>query len=322
MLGVERDADGSTIKKAYRKLAMMYHPDKNPDNKAESEVKFKQINEAYQVLGDSDKRMEYDNRDNRPYSEPATGSFYGQQPQASYEESGGGYYADIVNDLFAQVFGGKQREPPHSSPFDQSNIRGNSGKKRARRGSRSNGWENIPEPPPSSPAYRSISINVDCSLNELYTGSIRKLKVSDFIWDTAKQQQVRLYKKFDLDVRAGYVDGTRIRYPPSDDFPKEVVFIIKELRHKVFKRLEDGSPDLQWTCVLTRRQLTKGVTINLPLLDGSKLRIDSSDFDVRTGLQVPFLGCGMPLFSISSNQDHFAIQKGDLIVNFEVETYT
>ena len=59
VLGVPKDADESTIKKAYRKLAMKYHPDRNPDNK-DAEAKFKEIGEAYEVLSDPDKRAAYD----------------------------------------------------------------------------------------------------------------------------------------------------------------------------------------------------------------------------------------------------------------------
>ncbi|MDH3942799.1 MAG: DnaJ domain-containing protein, partial [Anaerolineae bacterium] len=59
MLGVERKATQKDIKSAYRKLAMEYHPDRNPDD-ASAEEKFKEINEAYQVLSDEDKRAHYD----------------------------------------------------------------------------------------------------------------------------------------------------------------------------------------------------------------------------------------------------------------------
>ena len=60
VLGVARDADADTIKKAYRKLAMKWHPDHNPDNKAEAEAKFKEASEAYAVLSDPQKRQTYD----------------------------------------------------------------------------------------------------------------------------------------------------------------------------------------------------------------------------------------------------------------------
>ena len=58
-LGVSRNASEQEIKKAFRKLAQQYHPDRNPDNPA-AEQKFKEINEAYTVLSDSDKRQKYD----------------------------------------------------------------------------------------------------------------------------------------------------------------------------------------------------------------------------------------------------------------------
>ena len=59
-LGVEKDADESTIKKAYYKLAQKWHPDKNPNNREEAEVKFKELSEAYGILSDADKRKKYD----------------------------------------------------------------------------------------------------------------------------------------------------------------------------------------------------------------------------------------------------------------------
>ncbi|MBK8048183.1 MAG: DnaJ domain-containing protein [Anaerolineales bacterium] len=59
VLGVPRSADEKEIKKSFRKLAQQYHPDKNPGDKS-AEAKFKEINEAYTVLGDADKRAKYD----------------------------------------------------------------------------------------------------------------------------------------------------------------------------------------------------------------------------------------------------------------------
>src|SRR6516225_4525932 len=59
VLGVNRDASDDDIKKAYRKLAMKYHPDRNPDSK-EAEDKFKEVKEAYEMLSESDKRAAYD----------------------------------------------------------------------------------------------------------------------------------------------------------------------------------------------------------------------------------------------------------------------
>ena len=96
VLGVARDADESTIKKAYRKLAMKYHPDRNPDNK-EAEARFKEIGEAYEVLSDADKRAAYDRMGHDAFKNGGMGGMGG---------SGGfGGFTDPM-DIFAQMFGG------------------------------------------------------------------------------------------------------------------------------------------------------------------------------------------------------------------------
>jgi DnaJ-class molecular chaperone len=85
-LEVAPDADQATIKKAYRKMAMKHHPDKNPDNKAEAEEKFKAVSEAYQVLSDEEKRSVYD-----------------EHGEEGVKEGGG---AQSAHDLFGSLFGG------------------------------------------------------------------------------------------------------------------------------------------------------------------------------------------------------------------------
>ena len=92
LLGIRRDADAGEIKKAYRKLAMEYHPDKNPGDKV-AEEKFKKIGEAYAVLSDPQKRAQYD----RFGKEGMRGGFSGG--------FGGGGFADPF-DIFREVFGG------------------------------------------------------------------------------------------------------------------------------------------------------------------------------------------------------------------------
>ena len=84
ILGIKKDATEAEIKKAYRKLALKWHPDKNPNNREEAEEKFKKINEAYSVLSDKNKRNQYDH---------------------------GGIHFDFggfnANDIFKDFFGGK-----------------------------------------------------------------------------------------------------------------------------------------------------------------------------------------------------------------------
>ena len=66
ILGVNREASAQDIKKAFRRLALRYHPDRNPDNPKQAEEKFKEINEAYEVLGDEQKKRQYDHLLNWP----------------------------------------------------------------------------------------------------------------------------------------------------------------------------------------------------------------------------------------------------------------
>ena len=100
ILGVNRDASEEDIKKSYRKLAMKYHPDRNPDSK-DSEAKFKEAKEAYEILSDADKRRAYD----------AYGHA-GVNPQMGGGGPGGegfGGFSEAFGDIFGEIFGGGRR---------------------------------------------------------------------------------------------------------------------------------------------------------------------------------------------------------------------
>ncbi len=99
VLGVARDASDSDIKKAYRKLAMKYHPDRNPDDKT-AEEKFKELGEAYEVLSDADKRAAYDRMGHEAFKNGGMNGA-GGGPGAG----GFGGFTDPM-DIFAQMFGG------------------------------------------------------------------------------------------------------------------------------------------------------------------------------------------------------------------------
>jgi len=114
ILGVDKNATEQDIKKSYRKLAKQYHPDLNPDN-AEAEQKFKEASEAYEVLGDTDKRARYDQFGHAGVNGQGAGG-YGQ----GFEGFGG--FGDIFEDIFDMFGGGSsaRREGPsatHSSGF-------------------------------------------------------------------------------------------------------------------------------------------------------------------------------------------------------------
>lgn len=104
LLGVSRDADPETIKKAYRKLAVKYHPDKNPGNK-EAEEKFKEISHAYEILSDPAKRGRYDQFGESAFQGGGFGGFH--DPGDIFREVFGGAFEDILGGMFG--FGGGRR---------------------------------------------------------------------------------------------------------------------------------------------------------------------------------------------------------------------
>ena len=102
VLEVSKDASGDEIKKSFRRLAMQYHPDRNPGNK-EAETKFKEINEAYEVLKDEQKRAAYDRYGHQAF---ANGGMGGGNPFGGFDFGGGaGGFADIFSEVFSEFVG-------------------------------------------------------------------------------------------------------------------------------------------------------------------------------------------------------------------------
>ena len=120
VLGVERGASAEEIKKAYRKAAMKYHPDRNPGDK-EAEEKFKEAGEAYEVLSDDGKRSRYDQ-----FGFAGVDPNYGAG-QGGYGGYGGGFsgfgdMGDIFGDIFGDVFGGTGRRSNTNAPRRGENV--------------------------------------------------------------------------------------------------------------------------------------------------------------------------------------------------------
>ena len=120
VLGVDKSADAAAIKKAYRKKAMQYHPDRNPDNK-EAEEKFKEVGEAYEVLSNEEKRARYDQYGFAGV-DPNFGAGAGGAGFGGFDGFGGfGGFGDL-GDIFGEVFGGGRRSASSNAPRRGENI--------------------------------------------------------------------------------------------------------------------------------------------------------------------------------------------------------
>ncbi|MBK6975356.1 MAG: molecular chaperone DnaJ [Sterolibacteriaceae bacterium] len=115
VLGVNRDASDDEIKKAYRKLAMKHHPDRNPDH-PKAEEQFKEVKEAYEILSDGQKRQAYDQFGHA-----------GVDPQAGMGAGGAGMggFADAFSDIFGDIFGGGRAGGGRSTVYRGADLRYN-----------------------------------------------------------------------------------------------------------------------------------------------------------------------------------------------------
>lgn len=129
MMGLEKTAKQAEIKSTYRKLAKKYHPDLNPDDEKAQE-RFKEISEAYEVLGDEQKRKQYDQLGENGFSngqsfDPSAYGFGGQNGASySYSSTGGGDFSDFFNTIFGG--GGGQRTSAGGMGFDMGDLFGGS----------------------------------------------------------------------------------------------------------------------------------------------------------------------------------------------------
>ncbi len=108
VLGVDRDAAADDIKKAYRKLALKYHPDRNPDDKSDSEAKFKEASRAYEVLSDGDQRARYDRFGHAAFENGGGGGGGGSDFGSAFGNASA--FEEVLGDLFGDFFGGRRRQ--------------------------------------------------------------------------------------------------------------------------------------------------------------------------------------------------------------------
>ncbi len=329
VLGVSKGVDDAALKKAYRKQAMKYHPDRNTGDKT-AEKKFKEINEAYDVLKDAQKRAAYDQMGHAAFEHGRGGGAGGQG-----FSGGAGGFEDMFGDVFSDIFGG-----------------GGGGRRTVQRGNdlRYNMTITLEEAYEGKQTQIKIPTTdtcdtcdgsgakkgtkpVTCSMcggqgqvhvsqgffNMTRTcptcegaGTIIKEKCGD----CAGQGRVRTNKTINLTIPKGVDDGTRMRLTgegeagafggPSGDL---YVFInIK--KHPLFEREQR---DLYIEAPLTIFDAMLGGSIEVPTLDGGKAKVKIPE-GTQTGQIFRLRGKGMPVLNRSA--------FGDLMVTVQVEIPT
>ncbi|KPF55386.1 MULTISPECIES: molecular chaperone DnaJ [Novosphingobium] len=329
LLEVERTADDKVIKSAFRKLAMKFHPDKNPGCQ-DSEAKFKQINEAYACLSDPQKRAAYDRYGHAAFQQGGPGG-------GGAGGFGGGDFGDI-GDIFETIFGGA--------------FGGGGGRQQSRRGAdlRYDMEVTLEEAFHGKTAEISVEVSQTC---EPCSGSgatpgtsARRCNLCGGHGKVRAQQgffmveracpnchgrgeviekpcrhcrgegRVDAPQTLAVDIPAGVDTGTRIRLAgkgeagPNGAPAGDLYIFLHIARHKVFER--DG------TTLLTRAPISfttaaLGGEIEIPGLDGSRHAIEIPA-GIQSGKQLRKRGAGMPVLQGRGS--------GDLVVEIQVETPT
>ncbi|HVJ06907.1 MAG TPA: molecular chaperone DnaJ [Acidisarcina sp.] len=324
LLGVSRDATDQEIKTAYRKLAMQHHPDRNPDN-PESEEKFKEASEAYQVLSDSEKRAAYDRYGHAAFN----GGGGGGNPFAGAQDIG-----DIFGDIFGEMFnmGGQGRRPSRvqrgqdlrydmTIEFVEAAF-GKDAEIQIRRLEACADCHGTGTASGRGPVtcrqcqgrgqvrYQQgfFSIARTCSA----CGGVGTV-ISDPCSTCKGDTRVHREHMIQVKIPAGVEDGTRIRYQAEGDAgrfggPNGDLYIFLTVKpHAFFER--DGN-DLHCILPISFPQAALGAELDIPTLEGeSKLKIPEG---TQSGKEFRIRSKGIPYLN-----EH---GRGDLIVQVMVQT--
>jgi len=256
LLGVSRSASKEDISKAFKKLARKYHPDLNPNDKV-AEAKFKEINEAYEVLKDEKKRKLYD--------QFGSNWEHGQnfQPPPGYENmnfGGGGFPGGGAgfSDFFETIFGGGAGGASFRGGFQQGGFPGGGGfggsgyRQRPRRGSDS-------------------EATYELTLDEAFRGGAKSITLQEQV--TGPEGFPRMTTKtLEVNVPPGIKDGQKIRLagqgnPGPAGGPKGDLYLkIRLLPHPMFKVTDS---DVILDLPLAPWEAALGATVRIPTLDGA-----------------------------------------------------
>jgi DnaJ homolog subfamily B member 4 len=313
-LNIQKTASVAEIKKAYRKLAMKWHPDKNPNNKDESAEKFKKISEAYSILSDKEKRKIYDqygkegldggvpSRGSGGFSGfkfPSGGNRNGQNVR--FTVNGNGFNVGDPHKIFEQFFGTNNPFHVHEKDPSLDAFFPNIGRNYSSSGTSQTGEKGEP-----------FETNLNCSLEDLYHGCTKRIKMN--IKDYTGTNPRVIEEIVVINIIAGWKDGTKItyrnkgtRFPHKQ--PGDVILVIKQKEHNVFKRTDNN---LIFVCDITLKEALNPYVRNITTLDGKKHKITTK---IKSSNQTTIIkGAGMPI-----RKKGKYIGKGNLYVKFNIK---
>lgn len=278
-LEVPRDASADDIKKAFRKLARKYHPDTAKDKKT-AEAKFKEINEANEVLSDPEKRKKYDTlgadwQNEGHYQPPPSGAGGGHEQEFHFGGTG-------FSDFFEQYFSGGSRYG-FPQDFEQEIPTGAARQGRARRG-------------------HDIEGDILVTLEEAMHGTQRPISLQTMNRQTGAMET----HEFQVRIPPGATDGRRIRVPGQGEPGRnggEAGDLYLRVRHAAHPDFTTQEADVHHELDLAPWEAVLGAEVIVPTLDGSiKLRIPAGS---ENGQSLRVRGRGLPKGKTGERGDFF-----------------
>eukprot|EP00920_Eleutheroschizon_duboscqi_P006788 GHVT01015859.1.p1 GENE.GHVT01015859.1~~GHVT01015859.1.p1 ORF type:complete len:344 (+),score=55.40 GHVT01015859.1:608-1639(+) len=312
LLGVSRDANEKDMKKAYRKLAMKWHPDKHTDGdaKKKAEVMFKDIAEAYDVLSDKEKRKIYDQ-----FGEEG---LKGGVPGAGEASGTRHVYTGVdPSELFARFFGGDSGGTSFfASSFEGGDFPFGGGaaggpmRGFTMRGAQGGG-PRTQQGGMGAGRPKEYQRDLLLSLEELFTGTCKKLKLTRQRFEGGKP--VKQEHVLTINVKPGWKDGTKITFAGEGDqeFPNappgDMVFVVKTKPHPKFTR---SGNNLVYKVSVPLAKALSGFVVPYTTLAATEARFEVTDVISPTSKKV-VKGQGMPVKSQPG-------QFGDLIIEYDI----
>lgn len=318
ILGVTKTATDDEIKKAYRKLALKFHPDKNKSKDAEE--KFKEVAEAYEILSDKKKRDIFDQYGEEGLKGESMGcgagantgnysySFHGD-PRATFTQFFGS------TDPFSVFFGdtGTQGNNDIYGGMDQDDffaqMSGNRGGAFRSQSFNVHGNPQAKKMKVDPPLEHDLYVG----LEDVNTGCCKKMKISKMVVQpdgSARKEE----KILQITVKPGWKAGTKITFPREGDqipgkVPVDIVFIIRDKPHCQFKR--EGS-DIKYIAKISLKEaLCANGQLKVPTLTGELIPINTKSEVIKPVTVKRLKGRGLPYPKEPS-------KRGDLIVNFDI----